>query len=390
MADTLIKVENVSKKFCRSLKKSLWYGIQDLGKEITGRQRTNDQLRDDEFWAVKDVSFELRRGECLGLIGRNGAGKTTLLRMLNGLIKPDHGRIEMHGRIGALIALGAGFNPLLSGRENIYVNAAILGLKKTQVDKHLDEIIDFSGVAQFIDAPVQTYSTGMNVRLGFSIATTLNPDVLILDEVLAVGDASFRQKCLHRVSSLLDRAAVVFVSHSASEISRVCSTGLLLENGTALFYGRANEALNIYEKNSFQEAFRRTCIFADGAYIDVDAISSPTNQVPTFDKPLNFSFPYTAQRSFIDCLIVLTFSHQGVYVLQCHDVMSIPAGAGRIKLHVPRVPLGDGEYSLSLTIMEYEGKFQIVTLLDFKQISILGRTTYGIPSQANLTAAIES
>ncbi|MBW6513056.1 MAG: ATP-binding cassette domain-containing protein, partial [Desulfuromonadaceae bacterium] len=145
MSDTLITVQNVSKKFCRSLKKSLWYGMQDLGREITGRRHGGEgELRSEEFWAVKDVSFELKRGECLGLIGPNGAGKSTLLKMLNGLIKPDAGRIEMRGRVGALIELGAGFNPVLTGRENVYVNGSVLGFSKDEIDRKLDEIIAFA------------------------------------------------------------------------------------------------------------------------------------------------------------------------------------------------------------------------------------------------------
>ena len=166
--DVLVKVDNVSKRFCRSLKRSLWYGLQDLGSEIGGRRHgggsglpkssADVQLRPDEFWAVKDVSFELRRGECLGLIGRNGAGKTTLLRMLNGLIKPDTGSIQTSGRVGALIALGSGFNPILSGRENIYIGGSVVGLAKREINSKIDEIIDFAGIGEFIDAPVQSYS----------------------------------------------------------------------------------------------------------------------------------------------------------------------------------------------------------------------------------------
>ena len=164
--DSLVQVKGVSKKFCRDLKKSLWYGVRDIAAELNPFQSRNEEsgdkqfeagksispiyqaLREGEFWAVKDVSFELRRGECLGLIGRNGAGKTTLLKMLNGLIKPDHGRIEMHGRVGALIALGAGFNPILTGRENIYVNGAVLGLTKREIDEKVDEIIDFAEITR--------------------------------------------------------------------------------------------------------------------------------------------------------------------------------------------------------------------------------------------------
>src|SRR5688572_17263205 len=220
-ADVLLRVEGVSKKFCRDLKRSLWYGLNDTAADLVGRSSSNG-LRPDEFWALDGVSVELARGECLGLIGRNGAGKTTLLKMLNGLIKPDKGRIEMRGRVGALIALGAGFNPILTGRENIYVNGSVLGLSKREIDAKLEEIIDFAEIREFIDMPVQSYSSGMQVRLGFAVATALNPDVLLLDEVLAVGDASFRNKCYNRIGSLRQRAATIFVSHTMDQVCQVC------------------------------------------------------------------------------------------------------------------------------------------------------------------------
>jgi lipopolysaccharide transport system ATP-binding protein len=238
MSDTLIKVDGVSKKFCRSLGKSLRYGLQDLGNELRGRRHGgNGELRPEEFWAVKDVSFELKRGECLGMIGRNGAGKTTLLRMLNGLVKPDQGRIEMRGRIGALIALGAGFNPILTGRENIFVNASMLGLSKREIDQKFEEIVDFAEIGEFIDAPVQSYSSGMQVRLGFSVATALKPDILLLDEVLAVGDAAFRTKCLNRILNVITDCAVIFVSHGMSQITRISNRVLLLDHGKSLAQG---------------------------------------------------------------------------------------------------------------------------------------------------------
>jgi lipopolysaccharide transport system ATP-binding protein len=230
--DVLIKVEGVSKKFCRSLKKSLYYGLKDIAGETTGFNKNQDQLRSEEFWAVNDVSFELRRGECLGLIGRNGAGKTTLLKMLNGLIKPNKGRIEMHGRIGALIALGAGFNPILTGRENIYVNASILGLCKKETAAKFEEIVHFAELNDFIDTPVQNYSSGMQVRLGFAVAAVLiKPDVLLLDEVLAVGDMGFKIKCLNSVRELMADAAVVFVSHTMQFVSQFCSRIAVMEKG---------------------------------------------------------------------------------------------------------------------------------------------------------------
>ena len=257
-SDTLVRVSGVSKKFCLSLKKSLWYGLCDMGRELTGRRRGSGKqgsegddragLRPKEFWAVNNVSFELKRGECLGLIGRNGAGKTTLLKMLNGLIKPDAGRIEMRGRVGALIALGAGFNPVLTGRENIYVNGSVLGLSRREIDAKLDEIIDFAEIGDFIDTPVQNYSSGMAVRLGFAVATALEPDILLLDEVLAVGDTAFRGKCFQRIGKLLTNTCVVFVSHDQNQVSRICNHVLWLKNGHVEYQGDVQEGLGLYRR----------------------------------------------------------------------------------------------------------------------------------------------
>jgi len=230
MSDILIKVDNVSKKFAKDLKKSLLYGIADVGRGMLGKP-FNPELREGEFWAVRDVSFEVRRGECLGLIGHNGAGKSTLLKMLNGLIRPDKGRIEMRGRIGALIELGAGFNPILTGRENIYNSGAVLGFTRAEINKKFDEIVAFSELEDFLDMPVQSYSSGMRVRLGFAVAAQLEPDVLLIDEVLAVGDVGFQWKCLNRITSLLKRCAVIFVSHSMAQVGRICTEAMLLEKG---------------------------------------------------------------------------------------------------------------------------------------------------------------
>ena len=200
--DVLIKVEHLSKKFCKDLKTSLWYGVKDLYSNITGNSKVR-ALRPKEFWAVKDINFELRRGECLGLIGHNGAGKSTLLKILNGLINPDEGKITIKGKVGALIELGAGFNPILSGRENIYNNGAILGFTKKEIDNKVEAIIDFSEIREFIDMPVQNYSSGMKVRLGFAVAAQMEPDVLIIDEVLAVGDLGFVLKCFKTIDTIL-------------------------------------------------------------------------------------------------------------------------------------------------------------------------------------------
>ncbi|WP_034057527.1 ABC transporter ATP-binding protein [Lacinutrix jangbogonensis] len=231
--DVLIKVEGLSKKFCKDLKTSLWYGVKDLASGIRGNT-SERELRPKEFWAVKDINFELRRGECLGLIGHNGAGKSTLLKILNGLINPDAGKVTIKGRVGALIELGAGFNGILSGRENIYNNGAILGFTRKEIDGKLDEIIAFSELEEFIDMPVQNYSSGMKVRLGFAIAAQMEPDVLIIDEVLAVGDMAFAMKSFNAISQILKTSAVIFVSHSMPFISRICDNVILMDKGSIL------------------------------------------------------------------------------------------------------------------------------------------------------------
>ena len=252
--EVLIKVDNVSKKFCRDFKKSLWYGLKDTAGDIfspSGQNPTDHDdatLRPSEFWANQSISFEVKRGECLGLIGHNGAGKTTLLKMLNGLMKPDTGSIEMRGKIGALIALGAGFNPILTGRENIYVNGSILGLHKKEIEAKLDEIIDFAEIEDAIDAPVRTYSSGMQVRLGFAVASSFKPDVLLLDEVLAVGDRAFRQKCLDRIGEIIDSTAVIFVSHQAELLAHICTGGVVMQAGKVYYSGTITEALIEYDR----------------------------------------------------------------------------------------------------------------------------------------------
>lgn len=233
----VIKVEGASKKFCRRLRHSLWYGLKDLAAELTAHDGNgNLKLRHAEFLAVDNVSFEVRPGECLGLIGPNGAGKSTLLKMLNGLIRPDQGRITIRGRVGALIELGAGFSPILTGRENIYINGAVLGFSKQEIDAKFDEILDFAELGDAIDAPVQTYSSGMYVRLGFAVAAQLDPGILLIDEILAVGDVGFRMKCFqHLLDMKRNGKTIIVVSHNMIDINRVCDRALVMDKAMKVF-----------------------------------------------------------------------------------------------------------------------------------------------------------
>lgn len=277
-SEVLVSTNGVSKKFCRNLKKSLWYGVKDSISEIA-RGESSDTLRKDEFWALDDVSFELRRGECLGLLGRNGAGKTTLLKVLSGLIKPDKGTITLKGKVGGLIALGAGFNGILSGRENIRINGAILGYSRDEIESRMQEIIDFAEIPDFIDAPVNTYSSGMNVRLGFAIAAILTkPDILLLDEVLAVGDMGFINKCLNAVRKLMRDSAVIFVSHNMQFVSQFCSRVILFNQGKTVSNNKQvqtgiSEYLSLFVNESYNVTSKsikiKSCNFQDPESLDI-------------------------------------------------------------------------------------------------------------------------
>jgi lipopolysaccharide transport system ATP-binding protein len=367
--DTLVKVDGVSKKFCLSLKRSLWYGMQDLGNELLGRRHGgNGQLRADEFWAVRDVSFELRRGDCLGLIGHNGAGKTTLLRMLNGLIKPDQGRIEIRGKVGALIALGAGFNPILTGRENIYTNASVLGLSKRDVDAKLDEIIDFSEIGKFIDSPVQNYSSGMNLRLGFSVAALLiEPDVLFLDEVLAVGDIGFIIKCLTTVRRLTAKSAVVFVSHSMTHISGFCTRVMVMKHGVTLLDTReVGEGVDCYLALTKHET--QTSGTGEARILSVDLLVD--GEMQTGEEPLiqRGSSATAVLRVQVDGPRAHTYPHFAIHdegMLALVHIPLLDAESRSIILppgeHVLEIPLGiielnTGKYSFVAAIIDPNGQ----------------------------------
>jgi lipopolysaccharide transport system ATP-binding protein len=236
--EVVVSVKNVSKKFCKTLRRSMGYGIVDLTKNLVGSKPNSTRLRKDEFWALDNISFELRKGEVLGVVGLNGSGKTTLLRLLSGIFPPDKGEIMIKGRVGALIALGAGFHPHMTGRENVYLNGAILGLKREELDAEFERIVNFAEIGSFIDAPVATYSSGMRVKLGFSVAMAIKPDVLLIDEVLAVGDVAFKTKCFNAITGLTKRCAVLFVSHNMATIAKISTEILLLNEGHKEYHGR--------------------------------------------------------------------------------------------------------------------------------------------------------
>jgi lipopolysaccharide transport system ATP-binding protein len=259
MSSPIIKVENLSKRYLighqratqerytalrdvlgQNLKR-LWSSARSIahGQQIV----TGDSV--EEFWALKDVFFDVNQGEVLGIIGRNGAGKSTLLKILSRITEPTHGRITLNGRVASLLEVGTGFHPELSGRENIYLNGAILGMSRAEIKAKFDEIVDFAEVERFLDTPVKRYSSGMYVRLAFAVAAHLEPEILIVDEVLAVGDALFQKKCLGKMQDVAKGGrTVMFVSHNLSAIGNLCSRAILMEKGMLVFSGSAKDAIS--------------------------------------------------------------------------------------------------------------------------------------------------
>lgn len=238
------------------------YGLKDSLGILLGRHADSSLLRAGEFWAVRNVSFALKAGEALGIMGVNGSGKTSLLRILNGIYSPDAGEVVMRGRVGAIIAAGAGFAPMLSGRENVYVNGALLGLSTKEIDDLMQEIIEFSELGQFIDLPVKNYSSGMYVRLGFAIAALSRPDVLLMDEVLAVGDLNFQKKCFDHILELKRKGtAIILVSHSPGAIWSICDRGIFMDHGNVLVEGGVEDVIRAYDDQNARNAVQASAQF---------------------------------------------------------------------------------------------------------------------------------
>jgi lipopolysaccharide transport system ATP-binding protein len=260
MSDTVISVENLGKKYIIGHEKQERYtalrdvianGAKGLLKPFRRGKSPGIDPRTEEFWALKDVSFEIKQGDRVGIIGRNGAGKSTLLKILSRITEPTEGRIKIKGRVASLLEVGTGFHPELTGRENIFLNGAILGMGKAEIARKFDEIVAFAEVEKFLDTPVKRYSSGMYVRLAFAVAAHLEPEILIVDEVLAVGDAQFQQKCLGKMEDVgKEGRTVLFVSHNMGLIQQLCSKGFYLDQGKIVAGGSAESTINLYLKNN--------------------------------------------------------------------------------------------------------------------------------------------
>lgn len=369
--EILVEVEGLSKKFCKDLKTSLWYGVQDLFKGWKGSAE-NNVLRDKEFWALRDINFKLKRGECLGLIGHNGAGKSTLLKILNGLINPEEGKVTIKGKVGALIELGAGFNPILTGRENIYNNGAVLGFSRKEINGMIEEIISFAEVREFIDMPVQNYSSGMKVRLGFAVAAQMKPDVLLIDEVLAVGDLGFVLKCFKAINELLPNTAIIFVSHNMPIVSRVCNQIAVLNKGEDLYIGNdVSKGLDLYyrefSKTYTDVVFTDNTIKLDSFHLRSSDKITEIDQVQ-WGEDLNVEIvlSFKEKQSNLPIVNIILLDKEQRAVARTESASSNPKeilnNSYRIDIKIPAIQLSKGVYSIDVLLLNYYSRAPVLRI----------------------------
>ena len=361
-----IRFEKVSKKF--TLHHERARSFQELALHLFRRDRRSRE----EFWALRDVSFAVERGETVGLIGPNGAGKSTVLKLVSRIIEPTSGRIEVNGRVGALLELGAGFHPDLTGRENIYLNGSILGLSRAEIRRKLDEIVAFAELERFIDVPVKHYSSGMYVRLGFSVAVHTDPEILLVDEVLAVGDAAFQRKCLERIDDLRRQGVtILFVSHSPEVVQSICSRAVWLDQGRLVTDGPADMVVARYLDHTWaaQDGRLQT---ADGggrrwgsgrvritAVRLLDGEEKERHQFRT-GEPLVVEIRYRASERVERPVFGLAIHRSdGVHITGPNTRFAgyeIPwvEGEGVVRYIVPALPLLEGLYYLSVAVHDWE------------------------------------
>ncbi len=355
MPETVIRVADVSKRFRLDKDKSL--------KERLVLRRAN-RVPVEEFWALRNVSFELDAGATLGLIGHNGSGKSTLLKTVGGILTPTTGFVEKRGRIAALLELGAGFHPDLTGRENVYLNASILGLTRAQTDMYFDAIVDFSGIEQFIDTQVKFYSSGMYVRLAFAVAVHVDPEILLVDEVLSVGDEPFQRKCLERIKSFQrEGRTIVFVTHSLDQTRELCDRVILLEHGNVIVDGKPTDAIRTYREryavdepeDEEEEPLGTGELTITGVRV-VDGVgASKRDFVPGDD--VGIELEVTAHESVPSWVCGVEIRNQiDTLVFGTNSSLlgvSLPAfdsGIRRIRFTLPRIPMTEGVYAVTVAV----------------------------------------
>ncbi len=377
MSDTVIKVENLSKRYVigqqRSKDDGFRHIIEDAVRAPLKWLSSRKKQEREEFWALNDVSFEVKQGEVLGIIGRNGAGKSTLLKILSRITEPTSGRIEIDGRVASLLEVGTGFHPELTGRENIFLNGAILGMSRAEVKRKFDEIVAFSEVEKFLDTPVKRYSSGMYVRLAFSVAAHLEPEILIVDEVLAVGDAQFQKKCIGKMNEISknEGRTVLFVSHNMGAIANICSSGLLLQHGKRIHNGSVGQTVDAYLSSgtaaSGEKRWRNEDCPATSCVriLSVRVIGDgETRSIVSIDRPIHFEVDFETLLEGLSLYVSIHIVHlSGGDVLSTANfpsasletdawsTKSFPRGRFRSRCTLPANLLNDGAFLINVAIM---------------------------------------
>ena len=355
MNDTAIRVENVWKTF------RIFQNRNTTLKQAVLRRRQREQY--EEFWALRDVSFDIPTGSSFGLIGANGAGKSTMLKTLSRILVPDRGRVSVDGRVSALLELGAGFHPELTGRENVFLNGNILGMSTNDLNHKFDEIVEFSGLGSFIHQPVKTYSSGMYARLGFSVAIAVDPDILLVDEVLSVGDEQFQRRCAEKMGEIRSSGrTVVFVSHGLASVQQLCDRAVWLDKGEVQVVGETHEVIEKY-LGSVTTAFRlddrgRQRTGSGEIELEVELLhDGDPGHIRTGD-PLTVRMHWTSDQKLSDLAFGLSFrAPDGFLVGGSANVHSAPTdqlgpGHGFVDYRIPAVPLLPGSYHIAAAITD--------------------------------------
>jgi lipopolysaccharide transport system ATP-binding protein len=394
MADVVISATGLAKKYrigvrhepYSRLTESLW----DLFTSPFRRNR--DRAKTSDFWALREVSFEVERGAAVGIIGRNGAGKSTLLKILSRITDPTAGRAELHGRVGSLLEVGTGFHPELSGRENIFLSGAILGTRRAEIRRSFDGIVDFAGVGPFIDTPVKRYSSGMKVRLGFAVAAFLEAEILFIDEVLAVGDAEFQKKCLAKISQIGGEGrTVMFVSHSMPSILRLCDRAILLDRGRIVSDGPTQSVVRAYLQSDLGNTSERRWAWHEAPGDEVARLKS-VRVVPAYHgqgdevditRPIDIEVEYwsMAPGSLRPSVNLHFFNGEGVCLFVTNDWNDIswwkrprPTGVVRSVCRIPGNFLAEGQVSVSAAVSTYNPTIAHVSVQDAVAFNVVDRT----------------
>jgi lipopolysaccharide transport system ATP-binding protein len=418
MTDIAIKVENLGKAYLLGAKEeradTFVGAMMNIAKApLRNYQRLrglntfgHNEESEDILWALKGVSFDIRHGEVVGIIGRNGAGKSTLLKILSRIVEPTEGRVEIRGRVSSLLEVGTGFHPELSGRENVYMNGTILGMKKGEIDRKFDEIVEFSGVERFLDTPVKRYSSGMKVRLAFAVAAHLEPEILIIDEVLAVGDAEFQKKCLGKMQDVAGGGrTVLFVSHNMGAIQNLCPRAVLLKHGLKVDEGPSEQVIRDYLQGlatkkesvlSLSNPDRKNC----GFFRLTEAFLSTGNGQPTESiiagENIAFNFRYESDRDLSELQFVFTvYDEVGTPITNIHtglknNALRSPSRNGLILCSIPKNPFAVGHYRVAVAVNSFGQTLDHVPgVIQFDVINSIFFGTSNVPQRKYCAVYVE-